>query len=555
MASKEMKTYSCDEIAKHNKEGDLWIIIDGKVYDVSRFKDLHPGGSSVFLNEDIPGQDATETFYGLHRHEIITKPQYARLQVGLVEGQKSVIHSRIVGELSKVPYAEPTWLSDGYYSPYYTENHRKFQKAMRAFVDEIVTPDAIAREADGKPPSKSVIEAMDKLGIHAMRMGPGKHLKGLTLMDGLVTPEEFNYFHELIITQEFARCGQRGYGDGIHSAPVFERHALIENHTGMMSGSVIGLPPVLNFGSAEIKAKVVPDVLSGRKPICLAISEAFAGSDVSGLKTSAVKTEDGKHWIINGTKKWITNGTFAEYFTVGCKTEDGFTVILVERGEGVETKPIKTSYSPSAGTAFVTFDNVKVPVENTLGPEGSGIFVMLSNFNHERWVMCCSSARSQRLIVEECLLWVNQRKAFGKPLHSLAVIRSKLAAMIARVESTQNWLENLTHQMNNMSYKQQAAKLAGHVFSVILSSIRVLILLYSPIGLLKMHATRSAQETATDAVQIFGGRGITKTGMGQYIEHYHRTVPFDAILGGAEDVLGDLGVRQAIRGMPKNVRL
>ena len=97
-------------------------------------------------------------------------------------------------------------------------------------------------------------------------------------------------------------------------------------------------------------------------------------------------------------------------FTVGAKTEDGFTVILVERGEGVETKAIKTAYSSSAGTAYVTFDNVKVPVENTLGPEGGGVFVMLSNFNHERWVMCCSSARSQRSIVEECLK--------SAPLHS-----------------------------------------------------------------------------------------------------------------------------------------
>jgi len=91
--------------------------------------------------------------------------------------------------------------------------------------------------------------------------------------------------------------------------------------------------------------------------------------------------------------------------------------------------------------------------------------------------------------------------------------------------------------MNNMSYKEQAAKLAG------------------PIALLKMYSTRTAQETATDAVQVFGGRGITRTGMGQFIEHYHRVVPFDAILGGAEDVLGDLGVRQAIRGIPRNVRL
>ena len=70
-----------------------------------------------------------------------------------------------------------------------------------------------------------------------------------------------------------------------------------------------------------------------------------------------------------------------------------------------------------------------------------------------------------------------------------------------------------------------------------------------------MYSTKCAQQTATDAVQIFGGRGITRTGMGRFIEHYHRTVPFDAVLGGAEDVLGDLGVRQAMRQMPKNVKL
>ncbi|KAF8348835.1 peroxisomal acyl-CoA-dehydrogenase [Amanita rubescens] len=517
--SQQAKVFTRDEVAKHNKDGDLWIIVDSKVYNVTKFKDLHPGGASVFFDEDICGQDATEAFYGLHRHEILEKPQYKRLQIGVIEGEKSVIHGRIAGELSKVPYGEPMWLSDGYSSPYYTENHRQYQKAVRKFTDEVIQPDAIAREQDGKPPSKSVLEAMAKLNLHAIRMGPGKHLKGRVLMDGVVKPEEFDYFHELITTQEFVRCGCRGYGDGL------------------MSGSVIGLPPVLNFGSEELKAKVVPDVLSANKLICLAISEAFAGSDVAGLKTTARKTEDGKFWIINGTKKWITNGTFAHYFTVGCKTAGGFTVILVERGEGVETKPIKTSYSPTAGTAYVTFENVKVPVENTLGPEGGGIFVILSNFNHERWVMCCSSVRVQRFIVEECLKWVSQRKAFGKPLHSQAVIRNKLAAMISRIESAQSWLENITYQMNNMTYKQQAAKLAG------------------PIGLLKAYCTRTAQLTAADAVQIFGGRGITQSGMGSYIEHYHRTVTFDSVLGGAEDVLGDLGVRQAIRTMPKNARL
>ena len=203
-----------------------------------------------------------------------------------------------------------------------------------------------------------------------------------------------------------------------------------------MAGTIIGLPPVLNFGSPAVQAAVVPDVLAGRKFICLAISEAFAGSDVGGLQTEARR--EGDEWVITGTKKcvavlfsfihslrvrrstllslllclcswrgrWITNGTFADYFTVGCKTETGFTVILVPRDApgALSTKPIKTAYSSTAGTAYVTFDGVRVPVGNTLGREGGGLQVMLSNFNHERWMIVSMSLRMQRLVVEECLL-------------------------------------------------------------------------------------------------------------------------------------------------------
>ncbi|KAG6331765.1 hypothetical protein ID866_7326 [Astraeus odoratus] len=498
MATKQLKEFTLEEVAQHNKPDDLWVVIDAKVYDVSRFKDLHPGGISVLVQEDVAGQDVTSQFYGLHRHEVLERPQYKRLQIGTIKGQKSVMFDRIVGELSTVPYAEPTWLSSGYYSPYYSENHRVFQKAVRRFVDEVIYPDAQimeAREEDGKRPSQPVFDKMADMNLHAMRLGPGKHLKGRVLMGGIVKPEEFDYFHELIITQELVRCGARGYGDGL------------------LGGKVIGLPPVLNFGSPELQARIVPDILSGKKFICLAISEAAAGSDVMGLQTTAVLSEDGKEWIINGTKKWITNATFADYFTVGCKTEDGLTVILVERGPGVETRQLKTSYSTTAGTAYITFDNVRVPVGNTLGEVGGGIFVILR--------------------------WATQRTAFGKPLISQPVIRSKIAAMVERAESVQSWLENITYQMTHMTYKQQAQKLAGQV----------------QIAFLKSYSTRCAQDTARDAVQIFGGRGITKTGMGKFVEHYYRTVTFDSLLGGAEDVLADLGVRQAIRAMPKNARL
>jgi alkylation response protein AidB-like acyl-CoA dehydrogenase len=217
-----------------------------------------------------------------------------------------------------------------------------------------------------------------------------------------------------------------------------------------------------SYGSDELKRDVLPDLLDGKKYAALAITEAFAGSDVAGLQTTAVR--DGDDWVITGTKKWITNGVFAEYFTTGCRTEKGFTVILVPRGEGVSTKPIKTSYSLAAGTAFVTFDKVRVPVKtHTLGEIGGGMKVILSNFNHERFMVCCTALSAQRLVVEESLKWSSQRHAFGKPLTAQPVIRAQLAGMIARTEAAQNWLENITFQMNNMTYQEMSDRLAGPI--------------------------------------------------------------------------------------------
>ncbi|KAL5488375.1 hypothetical protein ACEPAI_6483 [Sanghuangporus weigelae] len=524
MASREMKEYSLDEIAKHNSPRDLWIVVDSKVYDVSRFAQLHPGGAAVLLSKNIAGQDATDIFFGLHRHEILLRPQYARLQVGTVAGLNELVKRPAPDALSAVPYAEPAWLSEGFRSPYYNDPHRRFQRAMREFVSEYVAPEMEQCELNGKRISQSLIDKMGELNIHAMRLGPGKHLKGRTLMGGIVSPEEFDYFHELIISFEYGRLGLRGAMDGL------------------LSGGVIGLPPVLNYGSPELQARIVPDVLAGRKLICLAVSEAFAGSDVGGMESVATCSRDGS-WTVNGTKKWITNGMFADYFTTACRVvsedgqEAGYVVLLIERGDGVETRPIKTSYSPTAGTAFVTYDNVKVPAANTIGKVGDGMKVILSNFNHERWMIVCVALRTYRLIIEECLKWANQRMVFGKPLSAQAVVRAKIAGMISRVEACQAWLELITHQMNNMSYEEQADRLAG------------------AIALLKQFITKCGREIAEDATQVFGGRGITATGMGRLIENFHRTSPFDAILGGAEDVMGDLGMRQAMKKMPKNARL
>ena len=106
------------------------------------------------------GKDATEAFFGLHRHEVLLRPQYARLQIGTVAGQKEFVKAKPAGEYSGVPYAEPAWLSPGYHSPYYTDGHRRFQKEMRKFFEEVVYPDALKCEENGKRISQEVVDKL-----------------------------------------------------------------------------------------------------------------------------------------------------------------------------------------------------------------------------------------------------------------------------------------------------------------------------------------------------------------------------------------------------------
>lgn len=146
------------------------------------------------------------------------------------------------------------------------------------------------------------------------------------------------------------------------------------------------------------------EVLLGEKRICLAISDPDAGSDVAGLTCTAKLTECGKFYIVNGTKKWITNGTFCEYFVTAVRTGDegifGISMLLIERSEGLKTSLIKTSYSPVAGTAYITFDNVKVPAENLLGEQDMGFQIIMSNFNHERWMIAAGVISGARGIID-----------------------------------------------------------------------------------------------------------------------------------------------------------
>lgn len=133
-----------------------------------------------------------------------------------------------------------------------------------------------------------------------------------------------------------------------------------------------------------MQRKYLPDLLTGRKRICLAITEPRAGSDVAGLGTTAEKTPDGKHFIVNGEKKWITNGIYSDYFTTAVRTSgnpgdiNGITFLIIPRGPGVTTKKMETMGGSASGSTFVAFDDAKVPVENVIGKEGEAFKYIVS---------------------------------------------------------------------------------------------------------------------------------------------------------------------------------
>ena len=237
--------YTRDEVAKNNNEESLWCIIDSKVYDLTDFLDAHPGGETVLLQ--VAGTDATTAFYNLHRHEVLQKYDKS-LKIGTVKGEKPKVVEREIGGLNPVPYAEPMWLTPQFSSPYFTDSHKRLQKEMRLFVDKYVYPEAQEAEHEGKYISQELVDRQAEANILAMRLGPGKHLQGRNLLNNSVKPEEYNYFHEMIIIQEMIRQSARGFQDG------------------NMAGMVIGLPAIMNYCKApELRQRVIDEVLSGKK--------------------------------------------------------------------------------------------------------------------------------------------------------------------------------------------------------------------------------------------------------------------------------------------------
>jgi len=407
------------------------------------------------------------------------------------------------------PFGDPNWYTGAYHSEYYTQTHKDWRERCRKYVDAEILPNVSEWEVNKKIPKEAYIKCYEA-GLLPCVVGAHSGAYDLVPAEA---PKDFDYFHELIFIDELARCASGGV------------------LWGLIEGLQIGLPPILNFASAELKAKIAPACLMGQKIICLNITEPMAGSDVASLKTTAKK--EGDHYIVNGNKKWITNGVFADYFTVAVRTGGagmrGISMMLLEKDtmEGISTSRMDCQGVWPSGTTYVEFDNVKVPASNLIGEENEGFKVIMKNFNHERWGFVAQANRFSRCLLEESWKYSLKRSTFGKKLVEHPVIRWKLAEMTRQVEATHHWLENLTLQLCKMPKDEAMTALGG------------------PIALCKAHSSKVFEYCAREARQIFGGNAYTRTGLGEKVERLYRDVGAYAIPGGSEEILLDLAVRQA----------
>ncbi|EFW17827.1 hypothetical protein D8B26_004837 [Coccidioides posadasii str. Silveira] len=534
--------FSKDAVASHNNAGDLWVIIDEDVFDLTKFQDDHPGGKKIL--QRVAGKDASKQFWKYHNPAVLKKYR-KQLQVGSLDTKKEAAPPAPApapqtppatppaekkeattsiatpapsaplepyGDL--IPFADPAWYH-GYYSPYYNETHAALRDEVRQWVETEIEPHVFEWDEAKKVPDH-IYKQMGERGYLAGLLGVGydPSLSKNTVKS--VPPEKWDLFHEVIVTDELSRCASGG---------------VVWN---LIGGFGIGCPPLLKFGNKEVVKRVVPGILSGDKRICLAITEPDAGSDVSNLTCEAKLTPDGKHYIVNGEKKWITNGVWADYFTVAVRTGgpgmNGVSVLLIEREfEGVSTRRMDCQGVWSSGTTYITFEDVKVPVENLIGKENRGFKVIMTNFNHERIGIVIQSLRFARVCYEESVKYAHKRRTFGKRLIDHPVIRMKLAHMARQIEASHNWLENIIYQCQNYEDMEASLRLGGAIAG------------------LKAQSTTTFEFCAREASQIFGGLSYSRGGQGGKIERLYRDVRAYAIPGGSEEIMLDLSMRQSLR--------
>ncbi|NQU35970.1 MAG: acyl-CoA dehydrogenase family protein [Actinobacteria bacterium] len=380
----------------------------------------------------------------------------------------------------------------------FTVEHEQFRKSVRAVIESEINPYVDEWEEAGIFPAHELYPKLAAVG-----------------MFGLEYDEEFggqgaDHTYTIILGEEL------GWSCDVAGVPM-----------AIAVQASMSTPALAKYGSAELKRKYLAPAMRGEMVTSVAVSEPDAGSDVAGIKTRAVR--DGDDWVINGTKMWITSGTQADWICLLARTSDeggymGMSQIIVPTdtpGFSVG-RAIKKMGNHSSDTGELVFDNVRVPVANTVGEIGRGFQQQMSQFQDERLIAAYMVCGSMRRAIDRTKEYLQQRDAFGKPLMANQYIQYKLAELIAEIDI-----------ITEYSYTAGERYAAGEDVSRMAT-------------IAKLKTGRLQREVADACVQFHGGMGYAEE---MWPARYFRDGRLTSIGGGADEVM--LRVITMMEGMTK----
>lgn len=369
---------------------------------------------------------------------------------------------------------------------YFTEEHNAFRQSFRDFLQKEVVPFVDEWEEKGKidPLIWKKMGDMGYLGLnYPIEYG------------GL----ELDLFYTIIFLEEMQRVNSGGFA------------------AAMWAHTYLAMTHLDKEGDEKIKQKyLVPSIL-GEKVGCLCISEPSGGSDVAGMRTTAIKKDD--HYILNGSKTFITNGVYSNYLIVAAKSnpEDkyqGISIFVLDREmPGISASKLNKLGWRASDTGEIGFDNVKVPVTNLLGEEGKGFSYIMQHFALERLIMGVNAHARAEFALEYTLSYMAERETFGKKINQYQALRHQIAEMASEIEMCKEFNYVTAKKLNNNQYVVKECTMS------------------------KLMSTKIADEVIYKCLQFLGGYG--------YMEDYplarmFRDSRIGPIGGGTSEILKEI---------------
>ncbi len=379
----------------------------------------------------------------------------------------------------------------------FTEEHEQFRKVMRSFVESEINPHVDEWEAAKIFPAHALFAKLGAIGAFGLEYDTEYGGQGA------------DHTYTLILGEELGRADCAG-------VPM-----------AIAVQAAMSTPALARYGSHDLKKKYLEPALAGEVVTAVAVSEPDAGSDVAGIRTRAVR--DGAQWVINGRKMWITSGTQADWLCLLVRTSDeggyeGMSMVIVPTdtpGFSVG-RAIDKLGNHSSDTGELVFDDVRVPITNTVGEIGRGFQQQMAQFQDERLIAVYMVVGSMTRAIDRTKEYLRNREAFGKPLLANQYIQFKLAELIAEID--------LLHEYSHTAAQRYAA---GEDVSRMAT-------------IAKLKAGRLQRDVADTCVQFHGGMGYAEE---YWPARYFRDSRLTSIGGGADEVM--LRVLSIMEGMGK----